>query len=74
MAVARKIVFISYAHKHRKWADELVRFLVPWVRDKRVDLWDDSRISVGDNWRTDIQKALEEATVAVLRGSCPTLP
>ena len=66
MAAARKTVFVSYAHKDRKWADELMTFLAPWIRDKRVDLWDDSRIQLGDNWRTEIQKAIEEATVAVL--------
>ena len=66
MAEARKTVFVSYAHEDRKWADELVTFLAPWIRDKRVDLWDDSQIQLGDNWQTEIQKAMEEAKVAVL--------
>lgn len=66
MAEARKTVFVSYAHKDRKWANELVTFMAPWIRDKRVDLWDDSRIQAGDAWQTKIQKAMEEATVAVL--------
>jgi hypothetical protein len=66
MATARKTVFVSYSRADRKWADELVTFLAPWIRDKRVDLWDDSRIQPGENWRTEIQKTIEEATVAVL--------
>ncbi len=66
MAVIRKTVFVSYAHKDRKWADELVTFLAPWIRDKRVDLWDDSRIRPGDDWETEIRNAIEEASVAVL--------
>lgn len=66
MAEARKTVFVSYAHEDRKWANELVTFMAPWIRDKRVDLWDDSRIQAGDAWQTQIQKAMEEATVAVL--------
>jgi internalin A len=66
MASMRKTVFLSYAHEDRKWADQLLRFLAPWIRDKRVDLWDDSRIKLGDNWRVEIQKAIEEAAVAVL--------
>jgi len=66
MAATRKTVFVSYAHKDRKWADELVTFLAPWIRDKRVDLWDDSRIQPGADWRSEIQNAIEEATVAVL--------
>jgi hypothetical protein len=65
MATTRRTVFISYAHKDRKWADEFVTFLAPWIRDKRVELWDDSRIPIGLDWQTEIQKAIEEATVAV---------
>jgi len=66
MAATRKAVFLSYAHEDRKWADQLVTFLAPWIRDKRVDLWDDSRIKLGDNWQAEIRKAIEEAAVAVL--------
>jgi|ERR1700722_3303334 len=66
MAETRKTVFLSYAHEDRKWADELLTFLAPWIREKRVDLWDDSRIKLGDNWQAEIQKAIEEAAVAVL--------
>jgi hypothetical protein len=66
MAEARKTVFLSYAHKDRKWANELLTFLAPWIRDKRVDLWDDTRICAGANWRAEIQSAMEEASVAVL--------
>ena len=63
---ARKTVFVSYAHKDRKWAEELLTFLAPWIRDKRVDLWDDSRIQAGDNWKAEIQQAIQVASVAVL--------
>lgn len=66
MPETRKTVFLSYAHKDRKWADELLTFLSPWLRDKRVDLWDDSRIQAGANWRAEIKSAMEEASVAVL--------
>lgn len=59
-------MFVSYAHKDRKWADELLTFLAPWIRDKRVDLWDDSRLQAGDNWKTEIREAIHEASVAVL--------
>lgn len=65
MAATRKTVFLSYAHEDRKW-DQLLTFLAPWIRDKRVDLWDDSRIKLGDNWQAEIHKAIEEAAVAVL--------
>jgi hypothetical protein len=66
MAAARKSVFVSYARKDRKWVDELLTFLTPWIREKRVDLWDDSRIRSGAKWQTEIKRAIHEATVAVL--------
>src|SRR5262245_50560800 len=66
MVAPRKSVFVSYAHEDRKWADELVTFLAPWIRDKRVDLWDDSRIPPGNDWQVEIENAMEEASVAVL--------
>lgn len=66
MSNARKTIFISYAHEDRKWVDELIKTLAPWIRDKRVKLWDDSQISAGSEWLPTIQNALNEATVAVL--------
>jgi hypothetical protein len=60
MAERRKTVFISYAHQDRKWADELLTHLAPWIREKRVNLWDDSRIKAGDQWHSEIRKALGE--------------
>jgi hypothetical protein len=66
MAEPRKTVFVSYAHQDRRWADELMTFLAPWIRNKRVDLWDDSRIQLGANWKAEIEKAIDEAAVAVL--------
>ena len=65
MPEARKTVFVSYSHKDEKWARELVTFFAPWIRKKRVDLWDDTRIKPGENWREEIRSAIQEATVAV---------
>jgi len=66
MPEPRKTVFLSYAHEDRKWANDLTTFLAPWIRDKRVDFWDDSRIQPGEHWHDQIDRALDEATVAVL--------
>lgn len=66
MTDRRKSVFLSYAHEDLKWAKELLSFLAPWIRNKRVDLWDDSRIRMGDDWRKVIEEAVAEAAVAVL--------
>ena len=65
MPEPRKTVFLSYSHKDRKWVNELSTFLAPWLRDRRVEYWDDSRIVLGANWQTDIEHAIDSATVAV---------
>lgn len=66
MAEPRKSVFVSYAHEDRQWADTLMRYLAPWIRQERVDLWDDSRLQFGADWAAEIQAAMEQASVAVL--------
>jgi hypothetical protein len=66
MSAKRKTVFVSYAHEDRRWADELTKFLSPWIRDSRLQLWDDSKIAAGQEWMNQIRDALQEATVAVL--------
>jgi len=66
MSIHRKSVFISYAHEDRKWVDSFLRFLSPWVREKRVSLWDDSKIKAGERWENKIASAIDEASVAVL--------
>ena len=59
MAGARKTVFMSYSHRDRKWADELLKFLAPWIRNNRLTLWDDSKIVPGASWKQEIDDAIE---------------
>lgn len=66
MPAARKSVFVSYAHRDRKWADELLTFLAPWIRQGRVELWDDSRIQLGQRWKVEIENAINKSTITVL--------
>lgn len=66
MAGARKTVFMSYSHRDRKWADELLKFLAPWIRNNRLTLWDDSKIVPGASWEQEIHDAIKEASVAIL--------
>lgn len=66
MKTKRNHVFVSYSHKDRKWLNRLKVHLRPLVREGDVDLWDDSRIQPGSNWRSEIQQAIDKASVAVL--------
>lgn len=63
----RSSVFISYAHADqgkRKWRERLRIFLSQFGAE--LDVWDDSRIATGAQWRTEIDIALKRARVAVL--------
>ncbi len=62
----RDQVFISYSHADSDWLKRLQTMLVPLQRQGALDVWEDSRIQVGQDWKEEIEKALERAKVAVL--------
>ena len=59
-------VFISYSHKDEEWKDRLVTHLGVLEKEGLLDLWDDRKIEVGDDWRPEIEKAIERADIAIL--------
>ena len=63
---SRTKVFISYSHADKEWLDRLKRHLKPLVREGNLDCWDDTHIRPGDDWKQEIQNALDTAQVAVL--------
>ena len=65
-SLPRTKVFISYSHADKEWLDRLKRHLKPLVRDGRLECWDDSHIRPGDDWKQEIQNALDTAQIAVL--------
>src|SRR3954469_23909967 len=62
----RTKVFISYSHADKEWLDRLRRHLKPLVREGNLDCWGDTHIRPGDDWKQEIQNALDTAQVAVL--------
>lgn len=59
-------VFVSYSHQDKKYLEELRTHLAPYIRSGAIAYWDDTKILPGDQWRAQIEKALQTATIAVL--------
>ena len=64
--MAGPTVFISYSHKDREWKDKLVSHLNVLGYEGRLESWDDQQIETGDDWRQQIDDAIDRASVAVL--------
>lgn len=59
-------IFVSYSHQDSHFLTRLKVHLRPYERDRLVDVWSDERIQAGDDWRDEIESALESASVAIL--------
>jgi transcriptional regulator with XRE-family HTH domain len=66
-------VFISYSHRDKPYLERLLVHLKPLVRQGLIDTWADTRITAGDHWKSEIDKALGSARVAVLMVSADFL-
>ena len=59
-------IFVSYSHQDSKWLKRLQVHLKPLSRQGLLELWDDTRIQPGMDWRNEIDQALRRACMAVL--------
>lgn len=59
-------IFVSYSHRDKRWLEELQVHLAPLVRGGQVNLWDNTRIKAGAQWKEQIKQALEVADIAIL--------
>jgi hypothetical protein len=62
-------LFISYGHldmSPTNWLERLKLYLAPFRRRELVEIWDDSKIRAGSEWRNEIRAATERATSAIL--------
>jgi serine/threonine protein kinase len=66
-------VFISYSHTDTDWLKRLHVHMKPFEREGIIELWDDTKINVGDNWRHEIKKAISSARIAIVMVSAQFL-
>ncbi len=59
-------IFISYSHRDKEYLDRLMVHLKPLERKGLIDTWVDTRLLAGDKWKTEIEKALNNARIAIL--------
>jgi hypothetical protein len=62
----RRKVFISYSQQDTKWLRRLQVHLRDLERRGLVEFWDDTKIRPGNEWRKEVDAALDSAAVAVL--------
>ncbi len=60
------LVFISYSHADEAWKHRLRQQLDVLSLQGELSVWDDRDITVGEDWRPAIDKALSDARIAVL--------
>lgn len=62
-------IYISYSHKDADWKnrirEDISLYLTLNFHDV-FDIWDDSRIMLGDDWEEAISKAWDSATIALI--------
>ncbi|HEX6367316.1 MAG TPA: toll/interleukin-1 receptor domain-containing protein [Longimicrobium sp.] len=64
-ASQREGVFISYSHVDAEWLERLQKHLKPLQREG-IEVWDDTRLKAGQQWREEIREALAKTKVAIL--------
>jgi nucleoside phosphorylase len=63
---ARTRVFISYSHSDEHWRQLIAQHLAVLERHGLLDVWDDRRIGVGEDWFRRIDENMSSAKVALL--------
>ena len=63
---AKPVIFISYSHKDRAWLDYVRSFFEPLAAHWNLQIWDDEKLRIGDDWRGDIYSAVDACRVFIV--------
>jgi hypothetical protein len=64
--MSNRLIFISYSHDDEKWKKDLEVQLGLLEQGGNIKLWSESNIGTGEDWKTKINDALQNACVAIL--------
>ena len=62
----RELLFVSYSHADDVWAQRFAVLLKPLFRRRRLRLWVDRAIRVGECWRPEIEQAISHSRTALV--------
>ena len=60
------MVFVSYSHKDKKYAERLVEYVAGELRRDGIELWWDERILTGSLWDNEIKAKIRESHIALI--------
>ncbi|MFW9872449.1 MAG: GTP-binding protein [Candidatus Thorarchaeota archaeon] len=60
------LIFISYSHKDKFWLERVKTHLTPLEKFGKINMWDDTRLKAGDEWREELTHALDASKAAIL--------
>jgi hypothetical protein len=66
LGIRTRRVFVSYSHRDEEWKDRLVGHLRVLARKGEIDPWHDRRIEAGEDWKAQIEAAIDRADTALL--------
>lgn len=61
-----KTVFISYSRRDKQYLERLRIHISPLQKYGNFAYWADDKIKPGENWKEEIEKALDKAAIAIL--------
>lgn len=60
------VVFLSYCREDADWRRRFLIMLAPEVRNRRLEVWADEYVVVGQDWRRELGDAVQRAALALL--------